>query len=285
MAPQSSRDTNRWISFRLGDQLFALPVIQLRELVPLRNLPVTAIPHSPPAIEGTTLIRDLVVTVVDIRPLMGMPSMREDTQRVLEMLRQREQDHINWLNELEASVREQREFTLQTDPNLCKFGRWYNALMSDREALSEFTRDNLALLELLERFNLPHRRIHSIAQKVVALVEQGRVSEAQEIIDSTRATQLNAMLELFESCRQMFAELRRGILMIVDHDGDPLGVLVDVVNEVMTIRQEQIEELPRLADSTTVVTGLARCDGRLIQLLDVARIVEMLQQQEAVAAT
>ncbi len=276
----AASDSNRWISFRLGEQVFALPVTQLRELVPLRNLPVTSIPHSPPAIEGTTLIRDLVVTVVDIRPLMGMPSMRQDTERVLEMLRQREQDHIDWLNELEASVREQREFTLQTDPNLCKFGRWYNQLMGDREALSEFTRDNLALQEILERFNLPHRRIHSIAQQVVELVQQGQADKAQEIIDATRATQLRAMLELFESCREMFAQLRRGILMILDYQGEPLGVLVDTVNEVMTIRREQMEELPRLADSTTLVTGLARCDGRLIQLLSVDRIVEMLHRHE-----
>ncbi len=277
----AASDSNRWISFRLGDQVFALPVTQLRELVPLRNLPVTRIPNSPAAIEGTTLIRDLVVTVVDIRPLMGMPSMREDTDRVLEMLHQREQDHINWLNELEASVREQREFKLQTDPNLCKFGRWYNQLMGDREALNEFTRGNLALQELLERFNMPHRRIHSIAQEVVELVQQGQADEAQAIIDATRATQLRAMLELFESCRQMFAELRRGILMIVDHQGESLGVLVDTVNEVMTIRREQTEELPHLADSTTLVTGLARCDGQLIQLLSVDRIVEMLQRHEA----
>ncbi len=275
-------ETNRWVSFQLGEQTFALPVTALRELVPMRDLPVTNLPHTSPAIEGTTLIRDLVVTVVDIRPLMGLPAMREETQRVLQMLHDRERDHVNWLNELEASVRERRPFKLQTDPNKCNFGRWYNALMDDREKLREFTRDNLALLGILERFNLPHRRIHQIAQEVVELVQQGNAVEAQAIIDATRENQLSAMLELFADCRKLFAELRRGILMIVEHEGQLLGLLVDVVNEVLTIRPEQIEELPVLTTHSSLVTGLARRDEQLIQLLSVPRIVQLLDQCAAV---
>jgi purine-binding chemotaxis protein CheW len=39
------------------------------------------------------------------------------------MLEQRKQDHKRWLDELAASVREARAFTLTTDPHACAFGR------------------------------------------------------------------------------------------------------------------------------------------------------------------
>ena len=114
-------------------------------------------------------------------------------------------------------------------------------------------------------------------------MQQGNAVEAQAIIDATRANQLSAMLELFAACRKLFADLRRGILMIVEQEDQLLGLLVDVVNEVMTLRPEQIEELPVLTSHNSLVTGLARCNGRLIQLLSVERIVRVLDRQAPAA--
>lgn len=34
-------------------------------------------------------------------------------------MRQREQDHLRWVNELRTSIQERRPFTLTTDPHAC----------------------------------------------------------------------------------------------------------------------------------------------------------------------
>ncbi len=47
------------------------------------------------------------------------------------LMRQREEDHRNWLNELEKSVKEKSEFRLARDPHKCAFGRWYYSYRSD----------------------------------------------------------------------------------------------------------------------------------------------------------
>jgi hypothetical protein len=50
-------------------------------------------------------------------------------------MRDREQDHRNWLAELEACVREHRPFGMARDPHQCKFGLWYDRYKTEDRRL------------------------------------------------------------------------------------------------------------------------------------------------------
>lgn len=271
---KSPVDSIRWLTFRLGTDQFAINISHVRELVPLKDVTIVRPPEMPVGIEGVAQVRDQTIGVVDLRTLLGMPSIREETDKIIKMLDEREQDHIHWLAKLEESIQSQEDFTLAIDPHQCTFGRWYDQLTGDRTRLDSFTNSDLALTEVVERFDLPHTRIHGIAQQVTALIEDNRPEEAKQLIEQTRATDLSAMVELFGRCREIFRELRRGLLIIIEHEDVSLGALVDSVNEVTSFKAEDVDDIPIIASGIRLVSGIAKSQGdhQMIQLLDVAAI-------------
>lgn len=64
-------DTGRHVVFRVETERFALPLAAVREVVVTPEL-FTRVPRAPPAVTGVINLRGRVVTVVDLRPVLGM---------------------------------------------------------------------------------------------------------------------------------------------------------------------------------------------------------------------
>ena len=67
-----SAGTERYLSFRLGEEVFALPILDITEIIEYRSL--TAVPMMPPYIRGVLNLRGLVVPVVDLAARFGRGS-------------------------------------------------------------------------------------------------------------------------------------------------------------------------------------------------------------------
>ena len=95
---------------------------------------------------------------------LGLSPLRSEMDALVQLLRDREQDHRDWLKELEACVRERRVFQLARDPHRCKFGPWYDAYRG-RDRLLQMT---------LPSMDAPHQAIHATADEVLRLFEESR---------------------------------------------------------------------------------------------------------------
>lgn len=75
---------------------------------------------------------------------------------------------------------------------------------------------------------------------------------------------------------------RSSRILIADHGGEPFGLIVDEVNRVVRMTNEQIEAspLPGGIDSE-YISGLARVDGELIVLLQLAAVVTFSPRDDA----
>jgi|SRR6056297_734924 len=62
-------DTSQYLTFRLGDEIFALGIFEVREVLEYR--PVTRVPRTPPFMEGVINLRGAVVPVVDLHMKFG----------------------------------------------------------------------------------------------------------------------------------------------------------------------------------------------------------------------
>lgn len=65
-----------WISFRLADKTFALPVTHVRGVH--RAGHITPLPQSPSAVRGLTNLRGRVITVVDLALRLGLGKTEAD---------------------------------------------------------------------------------------------------------------------------------------------------------------------------------------------------------------
>jgi purine-binding chemotaxis protein CheW len=64
-------DTRQYLTFKLSDEVFAVDVAQVREILDLT--PITKVPRSPEFMRGVINLRGSVVPVVDMRLKFGMP--------------------------------------------------------------------------------------------------------------------------------------------------------------------------------------------------------------------
>jgi purine-binding chemotaxis protein CheW len=68
-------ETERYLSFRLGEEVFALNVLQVLEVLDMR--PITKVPRSPEFMRGIINVRGSVIPVLDLRMKFGMAQAEE----------------------------------------------------------------------------------------------------------------------------------------------------------------------------------------------------------------
>lgn len=66
-------EISQYMTFKLGEELFAINVCQVREV--LEVLQITKVPTAPPYMRGVVNVRGQAIPVVDLRMRFGLPSM------------------------------------------------------------------------------------------------------------------------------------------------------------------------------------------------------------------
>lgn len=66
------------VSFVVGKELFALPIMKIQEIIRLTN--IVAIPKSPEFVEGVINLRGKVIPVVDLKKKFDMSSQTDESQ-------------------------------------------------------------------------------------------------------------------------------------------------------------------------------------------------------------
>lgn len=251
--------SDKWLIVQLAGVRFGLEVSHVREMTTLRDKRIVATPCRPRHLAGVLKLRNRVLPVVDLRVLLGMPSMADESAELLSLLDAREQDHVNWLRALEQCIQDKSAFTLATDPHKCKFGKWYDALMADAAEIQRLANNDSGfermLVELLRQFDAPHQRIHAIAVRVTTAVAEGRVKEAAGIIDKTRTTDLASMIALFAEARRTVLEHRKPLVVVLETGERVLAGLVDSLDAVYEVSADQTMDCADARVPREVIAG------------------------------
>ncbi len=251
-----------WVTFKLANRYFGLSTGVVKEMAALPE--VRSVPNAPACVRGVTNLRGKVHTVWDLRQLLGLNTLSQETEDLITTLTQREEDHKNWLAELEASVREQRPFKLTTDPHKCKFGLWYD----------RFTTDNLILSALLKKFDEPHKRIHALGTQVCECMQSNRTEDALRLIETTRQGDLQALILLFEQTRQHVRTSHNEIGIVLNLDRHAIILTADSILSVEQPAEKNSEDLEKMRGSLETdlnfieTIGHLKNDAHLIMLLD-----------------
>ena len=231
-----------FVIFSVKECLYAVASENVRELVLMPN--VTAVPNAPPEIRGVINLRGNIIPLIDLRVKLGLPSNKAETDALVQLLHERERDHLNWLKELEASVREHRPFGLAKDPHKCKFGMWYDQFKTEKNLV----RATLQLSTTLQRMDEPHKIIHATATEVLRLAENGDTDGALALISARRNGELAALVKLFADLRQTLTDDRREVAVVLCFGAKRLAVSVDMVEAVERIPEENIEPPSSILD-------------------------------------
>ncbi|MBI5178550.1 MAG: chemotaxis protein CheW [Nitrospinae bacterium] len=253
-----------WVTFRLGERFFGIESSYVMEMLVLPDL--SHLPTPADYIRGVMNLRGTVILVVDLRRRMNMHSVAQDVEALVELLGKREQDHLNWITELENSVKEGREFKLTTNPHACAFGKWYDT----------YKASNVILENHLKKFDAPHKRIHSLGIEAVEMVKKGQREDALKLIERERKGTLGLLAGLFAEAKKLLRETLREIVIVLNYEGRTVGVTVDAIESVEHLKEGSIEEIHGLAaqlkDGLVSMTGKTQKGEKIVMLVNTGEV-------------
>ena len=214
-----------WIVFFLDKQPYATSCEFGREMFVSRGH--VEMPRSADFVRGAIDLRGEVLTLVDLRKWAGLPSAHDDVEQLAVELEKREQEHVEWLQELEASILEKRPFTKATDPHKCAFGKWYD----------NYHHDDMRVRAMLREFDAPHKAIHAIAKTAIQAAERGDIEAAQATIRETQESTLKEMVRLFGQIREAIRTSLNEVALVIKDENKACAVIVDAVESVEPLKQ------------------------------------------------
>jgi purine-binding chemotaxis protein CheW len=126
-----------------------------------------------------------------------------------------------------------------------------------------------------ESYGVPITSLHEIVRvpEITAVPDAPEYMEGVINLRGKIVSVLDLRKRLGEA--QVVASKRNRIL-VVEHNGRLSGLIVDSASEVLKIPGADVEPPPTefLAGGLNCVTGLGKCRGRLIVLLDMAKLLE-----------
>lgn len=215
-----------WIIFSVKNDTFAISSKNVLSII--KSPSVTIVPNAREYIRGIIKYRDKIYNLWDLRKILAIESNEQEINNFNNMLCKREEEHINWINELKNSVDEKRPFELNTNPHKCAFGKWYD----------NYKCNNLKLRSILYKFDRPHKRIHAIAEEVEKLKIEKKYSEAKKVIEDTSNTTLKEMIKLFENIKQEFHRTFAETVLLLEKNSKRQAIPVNAVLAV-----EDLEEI------------------------------------------
>lgn len=194
---------------------------------------VSPLPMAPPYVRGIAIRRNRTVRLVDARVRLDCGSRKAETDGILQLLHQREADHVRWVDTLLECISTGAAFTLARDPHSCAFGQWYDS----------YVPPTMTLRYQLAKFAEPHAEIHALAGQAEALVESKGRAAAIELIEHHRSYTLDRMRALFGETRTLVQDDVREIIVVHENGRQLMGLVVDDIVSVERLRRESLTTL------------------------------------------
>ena len=234
---ENENDVLTVFTFWIGDELFAIDIDNIlsvtQDMDKLLQPPVKS-----RGLMGVINYMDVPVAVYNFAEMLNIPSTRYIKSGLVDLLNEREQDHIDWLDALEKSLMDDIPFEKARDPHMCAFGKWYDKFKTRDEALTD----------IMAHFDKPHKEIHALADELLDLKENGMLDDALEKLRIARITTLGNLKKYFSHARSQIEESMHNVVINITNDGSkPLVALqIDEIHEVMNFNQSDLRSLDKM---------------------------------------
>jgi len=121
----------------------------------------------------------------------------------------------------------------------------------------------------------------SMVREIIRMVDLTRIPKLPEFIEGVinLRGQITTVIDLRKRFEMEPVVNDNNRIIIVDSKGEPIGIIVDSVSEVMTVPPGQIEDMPSIKHARTqeYLKGICKVDDRILILLDLDKILTELE--------
>lgn len=181
-------------------------------------------------------------------------------------LRDIKSDHLIWAHNIkDAMITKKRSLSVQTDPNLCKYGKWVNS-----EEIVKLRNENPELDNLFSKIEEPHKQLHTSAIQIENLLKQGRIEAAFQYYNNNTSKYADQTLSLIDDVIQWNVENISGMNQANEiYNKETLEYL----NEVGEIFDEIIEKSKDYILTDVVMISKAKLTRRVVILIGLIAVV------------
>lgn len=221
------------VNFRVGNRLVAFNILDILLTEKFDN-DQTSVPTEDASFLGVKDFMGVPTPIYDLGIAMNKTSTEDSNHALVDLLYARERDHEDWLEALESSIINNTPFLKAKDPHQCAFGKWYD----------NFDSDNQDLMDVLKKFDAPHKYIHSLADQLLRLAVTDK-DKALYQLGVERNTTLANLKRLFATARDQVAITYKPVTVFTTSDGQrpSLGFVVDKVEDSLHVEEDQIRQL------------------------------------------
>jgi chemotaxis signal transduction protein len=243
------------ITFHVGSTQYATPVSEVRYIEQDKRKTTRIVVDQKLGAEVTTY-QGKPVPIYDLANIMGCEAEYKKNLDFLAILEARQQDHENWMLNLESSVKNNTEFKGARDATQCELGRWLAGFKADDEILDE----------ILNSFAEPHSKLHDLAGEVLSLRDDGQLKEALAAFQYEKGRTFAKLMALFESAKERIENITRPILLYIDTSKKMIAVRLNAISDIVSYQkntftpQEDVDDNQKLNDLTFVAGYLENVD-------------------------
>ncbi len=259
------------INFRVGQKTISLKILDIL-LTERYDENLTSLPNENKSFIGVKDYMDIPTPIFDLGMVLNNQSTSDINSALSELLVKKENEHIEWLNDLESSLASGAPFSKSTDPDKSSLGSWYKNLQTDNDDLKN----------ILNKFEKPIHTLHVIANELLEQQKNQPNNTVIAIFKEKKRQILNQLIRLFESAREQIILDYKPIIIFTTKDGltPYIGLLVDKVEDNINVNKEDIKPLEQLTSvgfdidpqTKNMMQGLIKMEHKHSLLLDPSAI-------------
>ena len=259
---KEAAEEEQLVSFRVADDEYAFDIAKVSEILKVSH--ISAVPNVPEYVLGLFTIRNHLLPILDMRGLLGLPSMISERHQMLTKAMDAEE---TWCQALLSAFDSGNRFTGSLNAKKTPFGAW----------LETYNTSSVELELIAKRIKRERADLYGAGSRLVESMEQMTDEEKlrrKEQLLALSSVVKNSIGELKETMVDHIQEDQR--TMVVESDTMTIGFLVDWVDEVLRIPKSVIDKTPAMAASRKKeLKSVAKLnDGeRLIMIMDESALV------------
>ena len=250
-------DEENYLTFVCGGIQFALSTLHIRYITASKQGARTV--HGRNGRHATLMqFNGDAIVCFKLSEVLNAKSQSEQSAELIKTLEQRKQDHIDWLAALAKSLQTGETFDKATDPHKCAFGKWYDNYRPDDEDLRT----------LMAGFDAPHKRLHSLAERLLAMTDK---NAALAELEAEKHKTLAALIKLFDLVAERLRDLVRPVCIIIENSRRIFAVELDAIQDLVRFDERFVGDDQNLIDDigSELCGGVfSNAEGRVFLALD-----------------
>lgn len=270
------KDQRQVFTFFVEEMMFGLSVDNVLMLD--QNIDkIQRVPVEEQGFCGVIKFQGVVVPVFDFAHRVGVRSGFDAKKQLLEQIKQRELQHLEWVKQLSQSLTHGDAFLLDLAASDCDSALWFRQFDSRDETLND----------IIHAFVDPHNQLHQTGEQAL---NQVRREGSDNVVNDFKHKVNQVLLTLKTLGRrakeQIESDMRQVLLFITDDGKTPrYALLIDEINDVISYDAAELQStangaLSQLKKIREILLGIySRDDQKDCLLFDINKLADEQQTQ------